>query len=117
MTAPLGIALDGSGNLYVADAGSTTIPAAPKILIFNAPFGAGLQNIPPTHVIGSSSFVNPTDVKVDTAGNVYVIDAGRGPNSNSMLFIFAAGTYGASVTPRTAITLPPGSAMGMALSP
>lgn len=113
----MGVAVDASGNLYVADAGSTTIPATPKILIFNAPFGAGVQNIAPTHVIGSPAFVNPTDVKVDSAGNVYVIDTGRGPNSNSMLFIFAAGTYGASITPSTAITLPQGSAMGMALSP
>ena len=118
LAAPVGIALDGAGNLYVADAGSATIPAAPKILIFNAPLGAGVQNIAPSHVIISQNpaFVNPTDVKVDTAGNVYVVDAGAGPNANSKLLIFAAGSYG-TVTPSPAISLPAGSALGMALSP
>jgi hypothetical protein len=116
LVSPLGIALDGSGNLYVADAGGAA--AAPKILIFNAPFGTGLLNIAPSHVIISQnpSFVNPTDVKVDTTGRIYVVDAGLGPNANSKLLIFGAGSFG-TVTPSTAITLPQGSAMGAALSP
>ncbi len=118
LVAPLGIALDGSGNLYVADAGSAAAGAAPKVLIFDAPLGAGLQNIAPSHTIVSQNpaFVDPTDVKVDTAGNVYVVDAGLGPNSNSKLMIFHAGAYG-TVAPTTVLVLPPGSAMGLALSP
>ncbi len=118
LAAPQGIALDSAGNLYVSDAGSASIPLPAKILIFDAPFGAGLQNIAPSHVIVSQNpaFVDPTDVAVDTVGNVYVIDPGRGPNSNSKLLIFAAHTYG-TVTPASAITLPAGSAMGIALSP
>jgi hypothetical protein len=117
LTAPLGIALDGSGNLYVADAGTTGVCAAPAILIYNAPFAAGLQNIAPSHFICSNpALVNPTDVKVDSAGNVIVVDAGKG-GATSKLLIFAAGSFGASVTPSTSIALPSGTAMGTALSP
>ncbi len=118
LVAPLGIALDSSGNLFVADAGSATIPVAPKILVFSAPLGAGTQNISPAHVITSQNpaFVNPTDVKVDASGKVYVIDAGLGPNANSKLLIFPASTYGV-VTPSSVVALPQGSALGIALSP
>ncbi len=116
LASPLGIGFDAAGNLYVADAGSSTV--APKILIFNAPFGAGLQNVAPSHVIISQNpaFVNPTDVKIDSMGDVYVVDAGAGPNANSKLFIFIAGSQGV-VTPTNVIALPQGSAMGTALSP
>lgn len=116
MTAPQGIAIDGSGNLYVADAGSTTV--APKVLVFDAPFGAGPQNIAPSRTIVSQNpaFVDPTDVKVDSAGTIYVVDAGAGPNAGSKLLIFPANASG-TVTPSAAIALPGGSATGLALSP
>ncbi|HZZ66440.1 MAG TPA: hypothetical protein VFE17_13120 [Candidatus Baltobacteraceae bacterium] len=118
LRAPTGIALDSSGNIYVADAGSVASGVAPKVLVFNAPFAGGALNIAPSHVIISQnpSFIDPTDVKLDSSGNVYVIDAGTGPNSSSKMLIFAAGSFG-TVTPNTAITLPQGSAIGEALSP
>jgi hypothetical protein len=89
---------------------------APKILVFNAPFGAGALNVAPSRTIVSQNpaFVNPTDVKVDSAGNIYVVDAGAVPNSK--LLVFPANASG-TVTPTTAITLPAGSATGLALSP
>jgi hypothetical protein len=115
-TSPQGIALDGAGNLYVADAGSST--AAPKVYVFNAPFAAGTISLTPSRTIVSQNpaFVDPTDVKVDSSGGIYVIDAGSGPTSNGKLLIFPANANG-TVTPSTAITLPTGSATGMALSP
>lgn len=113
---PQGIALDGSGNLYVADAGSSTV--APKIYVFTAPFATGTVALTPSRTIVSQNpaFVNPTDVKVDSSGTIYVVDSGSGPAGNSKLLIFPANANG-TVTPSTAIALPAGTATGMALSP
>jgi hypothetical protein len=108
--------------MYVTDVGNGT-GQAPKILVFNAPFNAGLQNLAPSATITSSALVFPTDVKVDSAGNIYVIDAGSGPNSGSTsntskLLIFAPHPAGAvNEAPSVSITLPQGSATGLALSP
>lgn len=110
LTTPTGVALDTHGNLYVADAGNAS--NAPSIGIFNAPLTNGMAE---SAKITSSAFVDPTDVKVDGNGTIYVVDAGRGPGTSKLL-IFAAGTNG-NATPNTAITLPQGTAMGMALSP
>jgi sugar lactone lactonase YvrE len=84
--APLGIAVDNSGNLYVA------IPSDNRMLVFptSTPIGATA-----TSVYGQSSFTSttanagvaplssgnslsgPADVKIDPSGNVLVADAGN----------------------------------------
>lgn len=110
LKAPMGIALDSAGNLYVADAGQPT----PRILVFNAPTGTGTQNIAPSRTITSASLINPTDVKVDSSGTIYVVDQGAGPTGTSNLLIFAANANGNS-TP-TVVPLP-GNDTGLALSP
>lgn len=110
LAAPMGIALDSSGNLYVADAGQPT----PRILVFNAPSGTGTVNLAPSRTITSSSLVNPTDVKVDSSGTIYVVDQGAGPSGTSKLLIFAANANGNSVP--TIVPLP-GNDTGLALSP
>lgn len=110
LSAPMGIALDSSGNLYVADAGQPT----PRILVFNAPTGTGTLNVAPSRTITSSSLVNPTDVKVDSSGTIYVVDQGAGPTGTSNLLIFAANASGNSVP--TVVPLP-GNDTGLALSP
>lgn len=109
MQVPMGIALDSAGNLWVADAGQPT----PRILEFLAPSGTGVQNMTPAKVITSSALVNPVDVKLDTSGNIYVVDQGAGP-STSKLLIFPAASNGA-VTP-TIVNLP-GNDTGLAISP
>jgi sugar lactone lactonase YvrE len=119
---PYGVALDSNGNLYVTDVGNSSGQAA-KILVFNAPFGSGLQNLTPSATITSSALVFPTDVKVDSAGNIYVIDAGTGPSSGggsntSKLLIFPPHPSGAvNEAPTASIAVPQGSATGLALSP
>jgi sugar lactone lactonase YvrE len=114
---PYGLTLDSKGNLYVTDVGAAG--QAPKILVFAAPFAAGVQNLTPSATITSSALVYPSDVKVDSAGNIYVVDQGSGPSSGSntsKLLIFAPNSNGA-VAPTVSIALPQGSATGMALSP
>lgn len=108
---PMGVAVDTAGNLYVADNGQPT----PRILVFDAPFGAGTVTLVPTRTITSSALVNPVDVKVDSGGTIYVVDQGPGPSGTSKLLIFAANASGNS-TPETAIPLP-GTDTGIALSP
>jgi hypothetical protein len=111
MTQPTGLTLDSGGNLYVTD------PVARALYVFNASqLAGGTLTLTPARSITSSSFTAPVDVKVDSSGTIYVVDAGAPPGTPSMLLIFASGASGNS-TPSRAITLPAGSATGMALSP
>jgi hypothetical protein len=115
---PTGIGLDSKGNIYVADAGNPRAGKAPAILVFNAPFAANVNNAPqplvPFATITSTALVMPVDVKVDSGGTIYVIDQGSGLDQSKLL-IFPPNSNG-SVSP-TAISLPHGTASGLALSP
>jgi sugar lactone lactonase YvrE len=71
---PLGIAVDSSGNVYVADTGNYTIrkitPAGVVTTLAGTP---GVYN-----ANGDGGlFDSPTGLAVDTAGNVYVADTGN----------------------------------------
>ena len=60
MNGPLGVAIDQSGNLYIADSGN-----------------AAVRHVTPTGLIstyGNDPVVRPQGVAVDAAGNIYVAD-------------------------------------------
>jgi uncharacterized protein (TIGR03437 family) len=100
MSAPTGLAVDNSSNLYVA------VPADHRVLIFGTDTlsGAAAKN-----VLGQSDFgtttpnanihpaaspntlAQPSDVKVDSSGNVFVADTG-----NNRVLSFASGSKSAS---------------------
>lgn len=63
---PKGIAVDVSGNIYVADAGNN--------LIRKITAGGAVSTL----AGADSSFFSPSGIAVDAAGNVYVADAGNG---------------------------------------
>lgn len=64
LNAPLGVAFDSSGNLYVGN-GTAATPSIEKIT------PAGVRS---TFVSGSTVVGNTQDIKIDSAGNVYNCD-------------------------------------------
>ena len=78
--APAGIAVDGSGNLYVADYGNSTIrkitPSRTSWSVKTLACTAGVTG--KTDGIGSKAlFSDPLGIAVDLNGNVYVADTGN----------------------------------------
>ena len=76
-TNPSGVAMDASGNLYVADTGNSTIrkvtPAGVVTTFAGLPGIAGSQD----GTGNGAQFNAPTGVAVDSASNVYVADTGN----------------------------------------
>ena len=74
---PLGVAVDASGNIFVADSGNSEV----KEIVAQGGFAT-------INVLGSG-FGDPSAVAVDGAGNVFVADTGN----NSVKEILAASGY------------------------
>lgn len=104
--APTGVAVDGSGNIYVVDPDN----GSPSLRVY-APGAAG-NAAPMRTVAGSATMLSlPIDVKVDTSGNVYVADAGAGK-----ILVFGPNASG-NVAPSQAVPFSVGTLGGIALSP
>jgi hypothetical protein len=75
-SAPWGVALDSSRNLYVADKDNNRIRKVTSAGVVTTLAGSATKGA--TDGTGTAaSFNNPTGVAVDTAGNVYVTDYGN----------------------------------------
>ncbi len=85
-SSPLGLALDKSGNLYVADTGNETIRVITPAGVVSTLAGQTGVTGAANGVGTNATFSNPTAVAVDGSGNVYVADAG-----NSMIRVIAPG--------------------------
>jgi serine/threonine protein kinase, bacterial len=73
---PQGIAVDASGNVYVADNGNNLIREISAAGIVTTLAGNGTQGVN-NGVDTAANFYEPTGIAVDAAGNVYVADYGN----------------------------------------
>ena len=65
LNAPTGVAVDGAGNLYIADTGNN--------LVRKVDVSAGII----TNAGGSAGLNHPTNISVDAAGDIYFVDSGN----------------------------------------
>jgi sugar lactone lactonase YvrE len=75
--APQGLAVDGAGNVYVADSGNNQIRLVSPAGVVTTLAGTGARGHDDEVVSGAASFDHPEGVAVDGAGNVYVADTGN----------------------------------------
>ena len=75
---PRGIAVDGNGNVYVADTGNGTIRKITPAGVVTTLAGSAAAEPGSADGTGSAARFNwPCDVTVDASGNVYVADTGN----------------------------------------
>lgn len=97
MTSPVGIKLDGSGNLYVANHVTGSILVYANAANLNG-------NVSPTRTItGSPAFVNPLDIYVDSSDRLYVLSNGATKTVN---IHNNASTLNGAVSPNFTLTIP-----------
>ncbi len=76
---PSGVAVDGSGNIYVADFSNDTIRKVTPNGTVSTPYGqAGQAGATNTNTMGDPVLFNtPNGVAIDASGNIYVADSGN----------------------------------------
>ena len=78
---PTGVAVDSSGNVYVADSGNHVIREITADGVVTTLAGSGYHDLGPKRSRNGkgtiASFFHPQDVAVDSFGNVYVADTGN----------------------------------------
>jgi len=75
---PIGIAIDGSGNLYVADAGNDTIRKVTSAGVVSTIAGSAGQAGTKDGAAAIARFNSPRGISVDGSGNLYVADSANG---------------------------------------
>jgi len=70
---PVGIAVDGPGNIYVADTNNHRVQKFDSAVAFQLKFGANGGD--GTSGSGDGQFINPSSIAVDSSGNIYVADS------------------------------------------
>jgi len=79
LSSPFGVAVDGSGNLYIADTGNNRVRevAAGSGLITTVA-GTGVAGYGGDHGLATQAqLASPNDIAIDTMGNLYIADPGN----------------------------------------
>jgi hypothetical protein len=78
LNTPTGVAADGTGNLYVADAGNNRIRKVTPAGVISTFAGNGTADYTGDGGLATAASLNtPLSVAVDNAGNVFIADAGN----------------------------------------
>jgi sugar lactone lactonase YvrE len=107
LSSPSGIALDVSGNLYIADTGNNRVlletqqPYVPTTNL-GAPENPPASSVYVQTVVASAGLSAPQGVFVDGQGNVFIADTG---NNRILKESLVGGAYVESVVPTTGMTL------------
>ncbi len=103
LSSPNGVAVDATGNLYIADTGNNRVVEVP--IVNGALSGAAAFALAVT-------VKAPTGVTVDAAGNLYIADTGDGkivyiPNISDTLQVSLAQTFNAGLQAPSSIAVAP----------
>jgi hypothetical protein len=74
---PRGVAVDGAGNVYIADFNNTVVEKVTPGGVLSIFAGSGTYGAPTPGPATSSNLGFPSAVAVDGAGNVYIADIGN----------------------------------------
>ncbi len=78
LDSPSGVAVDASGNLYIADSGNDRIRKVTAAGVISTVVGTGEPGFGGDGGQAASAQLNtPTGVAVDTGGNLYIVDSGN----------------------------------------
>src|SRR6185312_3924852 len=80
-SAPLGIAMDSSNNIYVVDSGNNRVEKFNSAGVYQSQFGSSGS--------GNGQFSAPRGITIDSSGNIYVVDT----NNNRVEEFNSAGVY------------------------
>jgi sugar lactone lactonase YvrE len=97
LSGPAGVAVDGSGNLYIADSGHNRV-------VKETLSGGGYTE----SIVANDSLLSPDGVTVDGSGNVYIADSG---NNRVLKETPSGSSYAESVVVDTSLNFPAGLAV------
>jgi sugar lactone lactonase YvrE len=90
--APEGIAIDGSGNVFVSDTNSSTTSNDDRVVKYDA--SGTFKDVIAGPGTAAGSVTNPADVAVAANGDIYVVEAGNPAGGLERVSYFTAGgTY------------------------